>query len=354
MASKELKRGPGIHRMGALHHRARAAKAMLTCCTLCEWRCGVDRTKNEPCPCRLGAETYVYKRYVSVHEDVSLTPALRVFLAGCNFRCRFCDEGPDCFQPEYGARVDPDRFAADLHAALADGIRTISLIGGEPTLHAHTILAVAAAARQPLPLVLNSNMYMTTDVLDLLGDVVKLYLADFKFGNDACATDLAGVPRYMEVVCRNLRHAMRLTNVVVRHLLIPGHFDCCLRPVVDWMAENSPETPFQLYTGYVPCWRAAGDRSIGRLNTRVEARQAIDYMNAKLEHATVMDGHRPIRSEANLRSLGDGSITIGGDGRIYCHDLTPELAATLTELCPDGGGARTGVHNTIAQMGSET
>jgi hypothetical protein len=27
------------------------------------------------------------------------------------------------------------------------------------------------------------------------------------------------------------------------------------------------------------------------------------------------------------------SITLGVDGRIYCHDLTPELLAVLAELC---------------------
>jgi hypothetical protein len=27
------------------------------------------------------------------------------------------------------------------------------------------------------------------------------------------------------------------------------------------------------------------------------------------------------------------SITLGVDGRIYCHDLTPELLGVLAELC---------------------
>ena len=29
------------------------------------------------------------------------------------------------------------------------------------------------------------------------------------------------------------------------------------------------------------------------------------------------------------------SVTLGVDGRLYCHDLTPELARVLAALCPN-------------------
>lgn len=312
---------------------------MLRHCTVCELRCGVDRLRGEPCPCRLGVNTYAYKRYVSLNEDPSLSPALRVFLGGCNFRCRFCDEGPDCFRPDHGNQIDPTSFAAGCERSLARGVKTISLIGGEPTLHPHTILATAAAAARPLPLVLNSNMYMTPEILDLLEGVVTKYLADFKFGNDRCAKSIAGVPRYTEVLHQNLIHAARSTDVVVRHLLIPGHFDCCFRPVVDWLTHNLPAVPFQLYTGYVPCWKASGDRAIGRLNSRDEAAQATEYMRqAGLARAVVMDSHRLDTRSATSRIPAEVSITLGSDGRIYCHDLTPELAAVVDSVCARKGG----------------
>lgn len=346
--------GPDGQRSCALHDRAGAARAMLRSCAVCELRCGVDRTRNEPCPCHLGADTYQYKRYISLNEESSLAPALRVFLGGCNFRCRFCDEGSDCFRRDHGEVISPDLFAEGLEAALDAGAKTVSLIGGEPTLHPHTILATAASATKALPLVLNSNMYMTPEVLNLLDGVVTLYLADFKFGNDGCAKHLAGVPRYMEVVCRNLKHATQLTNVVVRHLLIPGHLDCCFRPVVDWMAENLPTTRFQLYTGYVPCWRASGDRTIGRLNSRGEAQQAIEILNSSgVADSVVMDEHRWEKPPKNLRSSADVSITIGADGRIYCHDLTPELAALVGDICSRTDESTTGSRLRAADVESD-
>ena len=116
---------------------------------------------------------------------------------------------------------------------------------------------------------------------DWLDGVVALYIADFKFGNDECAKRLAGVGRYLEVVTRNLRIAAERTPMIIRHLLMPGHVDCCFRPVVDWTAEHLPGVRFQLHTGYVPCWRASGDAKMGRLTSADEVREAWGYLRTK-------------------------------------------------------------------------
>jgi putative pyruvate formate lyase activating enzyme len=188
-----------------------------------------------------------------------------VYFGGCNFRCRFCVQAPQCFAPHAGSRVEPAAAAADFARVVGRGARTINLLGGEPSLHLHTILEIAAAAEEPLPLVLNTNMYMTPEVIDLLAGVISLYIADFKFGNDECAHALAGVQRYVEVITRNLLRVARHADLIVRHLLMPGHLECCFAPVAHWLAEHLSEIPFTLMTGYVPAWMAGGSAEIGRL-----------------------------------------------------------------------------------------
>jgi putative pyruvate formate lyase activating enzyme len=258
-----------------LLERASAAREMLRSCSLCERRCGVDRTAGERAPCGLGEETWCFKRHVSFAEELELLPSYMVYLGGCNFRCRFCIQAPDCFDPRRGTRVHPAQDALDFADAVRQGARTINLLGGEPSLHLHTILEIAAAAKTPLPLLLNSNMYMSPEVVQLLDGVVALYVADFKFGNDVCAKELAGVDRYVEVVTRNLRLAASKANVIVRHLLMPGHHDCCFRPVAEWMAEFLPGIRFELMKSYVPGWRAAGRHDgLGRLLTSKERERA--------------------------------------------------------------------------------
>lgn len=231
---------------------------MLRACTLCERRCGIDRIAGQPAPCGLGHETWCFKRHISYAEEIELLPSYMVYLGACNFRCRFCVQGPGCFVPAEGSRVDPAEAARDFERLVDRGARTINLLGGEPSLHLHTILEIAAASDRHLPLVLNTNMYMSPEVIDLLDGVVDLYLADFKFGSDRCAASLAGIDRYVETLQRNLIHASRTTPVIVRHLLMPGHFDCCFRPVVDWLKSTLSDVGFSLMTSYVPAWRTAG------------------------------------------------------------------------------------------------
>src|SRR5262249_13080683 len=121
---------PGLQELGP---RIGHARQMLRECTMCEWRCGADRTRGEATPCRLGVETHVFKHYISLTEEPEVRPALRVYLGGCNFRCRFCDTAPDCFEPSHGRKIEPEVYAEELSEALQFGARCISVLGGEPT-----------------------------------------------------------------------------------------------------------------------------------------------------------------------------------------------------------------------------
>jgi putative pyruvate formate lyase activating enzyme len=115
---------------------------------------------------------------------------------------------------------------------------------------------------------------MTPEVIELLEGVVTLYIADFKFGNDGCASRLAGVDRYVKVVERNLLLVSGHTPLLIRHLLMPGHFDCCFVPVARWLSHHLVEVPFTLMTGYVPAWRAGADDGLGRTLTADELDRA--------------------------------------------------------------------------------
>jgi putative pyruvate formate lyase activating enzyme len=60
----------------------------------------------------------------------------------------------------------------------------------------------------------------------------------------------------MPILTRNLLQTAREARLIVRHLLLPGHFECCYRPIVEWMSENLPTVPLRVMTGYLPRWRA--------------------------------------------------------------------------------------------------
>jgi putative pyruvate formate lyase activating enzyme len=101
-----------------------------------------------------------------------------------------------------------------------------------------------------------SDFYGTPEAFALLAGVVDVYVADFKFGNDGCARRIAGVEEYVETVTRNLLLVGQRHDLIVRHLLLPGHFDCCYRPVVAWLRRKLPRAKFSIRDGYLPRWRA--------------------------------------------------------------------------------------------------
>ena len=74
----------------------------------------------------------------------------------------------------------------------------------------------------------------------------------------------------------NLLWAARNTRLIVRHLLMPGHLDCCWRPVAAWIAANLPEVEVSLRTGFWPGWfsgRHPELRASGRLDDALEAQR---------------------------------------------------------------------------------
>jgi putative pyruvate formate lyase activating enzyme len=314
--------------------RAAVARAMLRNCTMCGWRCGLNRLASAGGPCGLSAATYRYKQYLSFNEEPELLPTLRLFLGGCNFGCVYCDEAPHAFDAEAGQRVEPTALARELRAIVARGARSISILGGEPSLHVHTLLETVAAAGR-LPIALNSNMYMTPGVLMLLAGVVRWYLADLKYGNDRCARQLAGIPDYSAIVRRSIVRAARHATVIVRHVLLPGHLECCFRPIVVWLSHRLPGIRLQLYTGYVPCGPAAMIPALARLNTRADAVAARAMLeNSPLQWQTPAIERATKSPSLGVRESGLASITIGRNGHVYCHDLSDKLVPVLAALSP--------------------
>lgn len=40
--------------------------------------------------------------------------------------------------------------------------------------------------------------------------------------------------------------------MIVRHVILPGHAECCLRPVLNWLAEELPVVEVSLRGDYFP------------------------------------------------------------------------------------------------------
>ncbi|MEM4207281.1 MAG: hypothetical protein QXW96_01490, partial [Candidatus Nitrosocaldus sp.] len=41
-------------------------------------------------------------------------------------------------------------------------------------------------------------------------------------------------------------------DMVIRHLIMPGHVECCTKPVLEWVADNMPEALINIMDQYRP------------------------------------------------------------------------------------------------------
>ena len=104
----------------------------------------------------------------------------------------------------------------------------------------------------------------------MLDGIFDVWLADFKFGNDDCADRLARVPDYVATVRENLLWANEYSELIVRHLLMPGHIDCCWRPVAEWLASELPGVKVNLRSGFWPAWQARRHNELLNSTSRSE------------------------------------------------------------------------------------
>ena len=209
-------------------------------CMLCERRCMVDR-RTRIGACRLDINTYVHAAFLHLGEEAPLVPSGTIFYGGCNFTCVYC-QNYDISQvaPRSGKPVSEVELAFIQDMLARRGARNINHVGGDPAPSLHTIVGSLLYVRSNIPQLWSSNMYLTLEAMKILVHVIDIWLPDFKYGNDRCAFRLSAVPRYWEVVTRNLRIAAMHGDMIIRHLVLPGHLECCTRPVLEYIARALP------------------------------------------------------------------------------------------------------------------
>jgi putative pyruvate formate lyase activating enzyme len=183
-----------------------------------------------------------------------------IFVSGCNLGCVFC-QNFQISQKGIGRVVSQDEFAEICLALQERGAENINIVTGS---HAAPVIALGImAARKKglsIPVLWNSSGYDGMESLEILKDIVDVYLPDLKTLNGEIAERFFNVPDYGEhataailkmLEYRELRlNETMLSGVMVRHLVIPGFLENT-RQVLRWFSENCKgKALFSLMTQY--------------------------------------------------------------------------------------------------------
>lgn len=249
---------------------------MLEKCSCCGWSCGVDRKAGEKGFCKLTDTSNYASEFLHMGEEPELVPSHTIFFTGCVFACVYCQNWDISTCPDCGTGVEPRKLAKLIDLRRVHGAKNVNFV--TPTSHTYTILKTIRETSQNNPVIWNANMFHSPAIAEILEGVVDVYLGDFKYGNNNCALKYSKINNYLEVVQPNFKFAYDTAEILLRHLVLPGHLECCTKPIAEWVAKNIPETRFNLMFQYRPCYRAMEYPEIARQLTPEEQKRAIEIV----------------------------------------------------------------------------
>ncbi len=243
-------------------------------CNLCEYRCGVNRYEEKGV-CKVGRAS-IATHFMHYGEESIFVPSYTIFFSGCNFRCSYCQNW-DISQKHAGFYIEPEKMAMVIEKAYRNGARNVNWVGGEPTPNIPYIMQVLEKLNINIPQIWNSNMYCSIEAMELLDGIIDVYLTDFKYGNNECAYRLSKVKNYWEITTRNHRLAYKNGEMVVRHLILPGHTECCSFPILEWISRNISGAGVNIMDQYTPYYMADKIDGMNRRITSGEYKQVRDF-----------------------------------------------------------------------------
>ncbi|MHA1329373.1 MAG: hypothetical protein ACTSRH_19030 [Promethearchaeota archaeon] len=95
---------------------------------------------------------------------------------------------------------------------------------------------------------------------------MDFWLPDFKYGNNECAEKYSGVKNYYDVLTRNLKiiHDEGSGEIIIRHLVMPNHVECCSIPILEYIATEIPKCVVNIMGQYRPEYHAYKYSEINR------------------------------------------------------------------------------------------
>lgn len=252
-----------------------ADRIMQKCC-FCARKCSVNRTTGNVGYCGCGNNIVVSSIFAHTGEEPELVPSGTFFTMGCTIRCSHCQNWTISQWAEEGQIYTPITLATEIDKLRWGGCRNVNLVGGEPTPWLQQWLQTFQLVEENVPVVWNSNSYYSLETAQLLADFADVYLLDFKYGPEKCAERISQAPNYWNVCTANHLEAKKHGEIIIRILVLPGHLECCTRPILEWITRNlGTETRVNIMFQYRPEWNANEIPELRRPLTKQETTQAV-------------------------------------------------------------------------------
>jgi putative pyruvate formate lyase activating enzyme len=246
--------------------------SLLANCTLCPRECGVNRFKGKDGYC--GTDSGFNIASICIHrgEEPPISgPSgiCNIFFAGCNLRCIYCQNheiSRPCTQG-ISFTMELNRVLEDIGKILDQGIKAVGFVSPShfiPQMKA-IIKGLKEGGRKPIT-VYNTNGYDKASVIRGIGEMIDVFLPDFKYVTNDISALYSGAYDYPEVAIKALKEmyfqkgsklhleddGTAISGMMIRHLVLPGHSEESKKVLRKIAEELSPGVNISLMSQYHP------------------------------------------------------------------------------------------------------
>lgn len=237
-------------------------------CRVCPRNCGVNRYE-EIGVCRVRRYAIVSSAFPHFGEEKPLRGwrgSGTIFFAYCNLRCVFCQNFSISWKGEDSIPMTGQQIAEIMIRLQEIGCHNINLVTPEHVVP-QVVEAIYYAVQRGLriPIVYNTSSYDSEESIQIMKDIVDIYMPDFKLWDPEKSWKYLGVRDYPDVARKIIKlmheqvgdlvideNGLALRGILLRHLVMPG----CLedtREIMNFVANYiSPDTFVNIMEQYYP------------------------------------------------------------------------------------------------------
>jgi len=212
-----------------------------------------------------------------------------IFFSHCNLRCIYC-QNYQISHLGHGRQISDDELLNIIFGLQDQGALNINLVSPtQYTAQLFPVLKQAKAAGLRIPIVWNSNAYEKIECIHALGELIDIWLPDFKYADKYHARKYSGISDYPSIAIEAIKamwdYAGELQTdfwgiasrgVMIRHLVLPNRLSSskeALRMIYNAIGNT---VSLSLMAQYYPTASCSGYPELSRSITYDEYQEVLD------------------------------------------------------------------------------
>ncbi len=261
-------------------------------CNICPRNCNIDRS-DKTGYCGVTNTVKISRAALHMWEEPCISGEAgsgTVFFSGCNMKCVYC-QNKEISYNAFGKEITIERLSEIFIELQEKGALNINLV--TPTHYTLQIIRAVKLAKQKgltLPVVYNTSSYEKVETLKQLEGIVDIWLADFKYIDNASALRYSKAGDYVQVAKAALEEMVRQQpqcifddngimkkGVIVRHLVLPGLIENGKKAIKYLHNSFGDKIFISIMSQYTPCTDLSDYPEISRKITQEEYDEVVDF-----------------------------------------------------------------------------